>query len=265
MLRYVTALTVYAPALAQSFNIDLGIGLGVPTSSYGAASGQTGHWNGIPNPHPNSIVLKDLSGVQTSVTLETTGGQDLQLNIPPNGTKTSGNDQRLMDDIWDPGGGLPGGGEITLRNISPGDYIVHVYASAPDDVGFRSGVRVNGSSITFIGGSWPSPFAFAAPTTHAVYAVQVGADRLLTIDVEEWVGYASVNGFQITFDDSTCTGDLDGDGATDQSDLGIVLAAYLTCPGDPFYSEPAGLLVPEDPCVTQADLGVLLAHYGCQP
>lgn len=261
----VAALCAPGAAIAQSFNIDLGIGLGVPTSNYGAAAGQTGVWNGIPNPHPNTIALVDLSGQATNVTLETSGGQDLLLNIPPNGNKTSGNDQRLMDDIWDPGSGMPGGGEVTLRNVLPGPYAVYVYASAPDDISFRSGVRVNGSAITFIGGNWPSPFAFVAPITHAVYDIDVGPDRTLTVDVEQWVGYASVNGFQVVSAAPGCTGDLNNDGVTNQSDLGIILTAYLTCPGDPLYNQPAGLLAPADPCVNQADLGVLLAEYGCVP
>jgi hypothetical protein len=59
-----------------------------------------------------------------------------------------------------------------------------------------------------------------------------------------------------------CTGDLDQDWSVGQSDLGMLLAAYGSCPGDPIYSAPAGQLFPADPCVTQSDLGVLLARYG---
>jgi hypothetical protein len=58
-----------------------------------------------------------------------------------------------------------------------------------------------------------------------------------------------------------CPGELTGDGKVDQSDLGVLLAAYGTCPGDPSYNAAAGALA-GDPCVTQADLGVLLAAYG---
>jgi hypothetical protein len=56
-------------------------------------------------------------------------------------------------------------------------------------------------------------------------------------------------------------GDLNGDCMVDQSDLGILLAAYGACPGDPGYLAAAGALA-GDPCVTQADLGLLLAAYG---
>ena len=265
ILAWSLAAALVAPCAAQSFNVDMAIGLSVPAAGYAAAAGQPGFWNGVPNPYPNAFALKGLAGEATEVTLKTTGGMDLMLNVPPNGSKTSGNDQRLMDDIWDPGGGVPGGGTIRLDGMSPGFYTVFVYASAPDDISYRTGVRVNGSDILFIGGNWPRPVSFAAPITHAGFAAEGGSDRVLTIEVAQWIGYSSVNGFQVIRAGTFCRGDLDGDGRTDQSDLGILLSAYLTCPGDPFYVEAAGLLVPDDPCVTQADLGLLLADYPCAP
>ncbi len=51
-----------------------------------------------------------------------------------------------------------------------------------------------------------------------------------------------------------CEGDLDGDGDTDQADLGILLAAYgIDGGGD----------LDGDGDTDQADLGILLAAYGC--
>ncbi len=53
-----------------------------------------------------------------------------------------------------------------------------------------------------------------------------------------------------------CVGDLDGDGDTDQSDLGILLAAYnLNGDGD----------LDGDGDTDQSDLGILLADYNCTP
>jgi hypothetical protein len=60
---------------------------------------------------------------------------------------------------------------------------------------------------------------------------------------------------------SPCPADLDGDGMVGQSDLGILLAAYGTCPGDPGDNAAAAALG-GDACVTQADLGAMLAQYG---
>lgn len=54
--------------------------------------------------------------------------------------------------------------------------------------------------------------------------------------------------------------DLDGDGSVGQGDLGLLLAAFATCPGKPGFQPAAGALG-GDPCVTQSDLGVLLASY----
>ncbi|MCK4872660.1 MAG: hypothetical protein KAS72_08035 [Phycisphaerales bacterium] len=51
-----------------------------------------------------------------------------------------------------------------------------------------------------------------------------------------------------------CVGDLDGDGDTDQSDLGILLAAYnINSDGD----------LDGDGDTDQSDLGILLADYNC--
>jgi hypothetical protein len=53
-----------------------------------------------------------------------------------------------------------------------------------------------------------------------------------------------------------CAGDLDGDGDTDQSDLGILLADWgctSDCPGD----------LDGDDDTDQSDLGILLADWGC--
>ncbi|MFG0251898.1 MAG: hypothetical protein ACF8NJ_03385 [Phycisphaerales bacterium JB038] len=53
-----------------------------------------------------------------------------------------------------------------------------------------------------------------------------------------------------------CDGDLDGDGDTDQADLGVLLASYNT---------DAGGDLDGDGDTDQADLGILLADYGCAP
>jgi hypothetical protein len=55
-----------------------------------------------------------------------------------------------------------------------------------------------------------------------------------------------------------CVGDLDGDGDTDQSDLGILLADWgctSDCVGD----------LDGDDDTDQSDLGILLADWGCAP
>lgn len=57
-----------------------------------------------------------------------------------------------------------------------------------------------------------------------------------------------------------CPGDLNADGSVDLSDLGILLAAYGTCVGDPDYNRSADS--DDSGCVDLSDLGTLLAAYG---
>jgi hypothetical protein len=67
---------------------------------------------------------------------------------------------------------------------------------------------------------------------------------------------AGIDAFQVTtFDcEDVCPGDLDGDGDTDQSDLGILLASFGADDGGDLDG---------DGDTDQSDLGILLADYGC--
>jgi len=58
-----------------------------------------------------------------------------------------------------------------------------------------------------------------------------------------------------------CEGDIDGDGDTDHSDLGELLAAWCTHEGDPNWNPNADL--DGDGHVGHGDLGILLADWGC--
>jgi hypothetical protein len=56
------------------------------------------------------------------------------------------------------------------------------------------------------------------------------------------------------------TGDVDGDGDVDLSDLALLLAAYGACEGDPNYNAAADL--DGDGCIALTDLALLLSNYG---
>ncbi len=60
---------------------------------------------------------------------------------------------------------------------------------------------------------------------------------------------------------SGCVGDVDGDGDTDHSDLGALLAAWGSQPGDPNWNPGADLDGNGE--VGHSDLGILLADWGC--
>jgi hypothetical protein len=60
---------------------------------------------------------------------------------------------------------------------------------------------------------------------------------------------------------SYCPGDIDGDGDTDHSDLGALLAAWCSVEGDSNWNPNADL--DGDGHVGHGDLGILLADWGC--
>ena len=58
-----------------------------------------------------------------------------------------------------------------------------------------------------------------------------------------------------------CVGDIDGDGDTDHSDLGALLSAWGSQPGEPNWNPNADL--DGDGHVGHSDLGILLGDWGC--
>jgi hypothetical protein len=68
-------------------------------------------------------------------------------------------------------------------------------------------------------------------------------------------------GFPWGIANQNCPGDITGDGITDQVDLGILLALWGYCEGDPYYDPSVDLN--GDGCINQPDLGILLAGWGC--
>lgn len=59
---------------------------------------------------------------------------------------------------------------------------------------------------------------------------------------------------------SACSGDTDGDGDVDLSDLGVLLAAFGACSGDAGYDATADF--DANGCIDLSDLGTLLSAYG---
>jgi hypothetical protein len=95
--------------------------------------------------------------------------------------------------------------------------------------------------------------AFVTPT--AFVKVRFEASDLASGSVvEAGIDACSVSAYDC---ESECVGDLDGDGDTDQADLGVLLADWNctggNCPGD----------ADGDGDTDQQDLGILLADWGC--
>jgi len=80
-------------------------------------------------------------------------------------------------------------------------------------------------------------------------------------DCDIWEGTsADVNKNHVP-DDCECVGDIDGDGDTDHADLGALLGAWDSQPGDPHWNPDADL--DGDGHVGHSDLGILLTDWGC--
>jgi hypothetical protein len=95
----------------------------------------------------------------------------------------------------------------------------------------------------------------AATDTLTISPVDFADAGLYDALVHDACGYVVTASATLTV---VCAADLDADGDTDQSDLGILLADYgcagCRCPGD----------VDGDGDTDQFDLGILLAGYGCE-
>ena len=158
---------------------------------------------------------------------------------------------------WEPlGGGLFANDKFVLAvfdmRVYDGELIVagsFTHAGSAVGLSVYNVVRWNGAQWLALG----SGANDAATTLHEY------AGKLV---VGGWFSMAGgrPNGHWATWG-PRLVGDLDGDLVVGQSDLGILLSAFGSCPGDEFHNTAAGALA-GDACVTQGDLGVLLSAFG---
>ena len=102
-------------------------------------------------------------------------------------------------------------------------------------------------------------------TRGSVFGLDLSGDGVYALSGSKAI-HANVSGrggdvtsYQVL--DAGCPGDIDGDGDTDHSDLGELLAAWCTQAGDPNWNPNADL--DGDGHVGHGDLGILLADWGC--
>ncbi len=210
------AMSMASVANAQLFNVDLSatanpIG---PGAAYPAAAGQAGFWNNIQNPL-GTFPLNDLNNLPTGVTMNLDGGGMGAFTGANSAATVAGtNAENLLDDGWDPGttpDALGNVGVITIAGLAPGNYSVFVYAIAPDDVSFRTGLSVIGGlpagPIT-VGGALGAANSFndssaypAPPVAHAIFNKTIGVAENLVINVTlpniGGTNFATINGLQI--------------------------------------------------------------------
>jgi hypothetical protein len=187
-------IAVAGSAFGQAFNVDLGANTTypIPSPSFGGAAGQVGVWNAVDATSAVATPLVAASGAVTGATLAHTGGNG---NFQVNNPGTTGDDQRLLDDVQDLGG-TGGTSTWTFSGLAPGNYSVYVYAWAPDSPTlYLTDVTVAGGAAgtqTCGGGTFPG---YALGVTHVVDSTSsYGA---LTLTVATNTGFGSVNGFQL--------------------------------------------------------------------
>jgi hypothetical protein len=215
-LAMATVLLTTSVASAQGLNVDFESTFGTPTSAYAAGSGQAGVWNPVAAAVPlGPTVLADVNGAPTGVTLRVAAGPNGYNGLGAynhDNPNTSGDDEALMDDILDVGGGFviaPSGVELTFSGLAPNTYDVYTYAFGPDNYlpgngGFawQTLVTVPGATTgqASVGSlDWP----VGGQTLNETYSkhtvkITAGADLKILVEADTvGLGYAALNGVQI--------------------------------------------------------------------
>lgn len=267
-LRLLLLVALGPAAAAQSFNIDVGMNLGffapTPDPTYGAASGQSGHWDAF-LPTLTATALEALDAATTTVTLRSDATSTF--NVFP-GVMTPGDDQRLMEDFHiTPNLNMPS--TWTFEGLANGDYTVYTYASDPTSAGVRTEITVAGSvdPPQQVGAGWPG--AHAPGQTYSQHDVTVTSGTLVVVGlvVGGQLDSGVINGFQVvlnagsTIGTSYCTANPNvsglpavmsgaGSGVVAQNNLTLTCSQmtpnafgfFLTSPIQGFVPNPAGSL-----------------------
>ncbi|MCY2959149.1 MAG: hypothetical protein NTY35_03205 [Planctomycetota bacterium] len=207
--RITLLVLVLAPcAAAQSFNVDFASlsNPPVPSSAYGAAAGQPGHWNVIDVTVVNPPLL-GLGGAATAITL--TRSNLMTIDFGFDSVMTQGDDGALMDD----GESIGGPAVWTFSHLSAGDYAVYTYAWASDSFTYRTLVSCGSQDPDqIVGGTWPGHQQ--AGVTYALHHASVPAGGSITIRASTYQVAGTINGFQLVRSDTpaqtVCVGDGSG-------------------------------------------------------
>lgn len=165
VITLIALILSHAPSAgAENLNIDLGGHWGVPSGSFGAASGQSGTWNGVGL--AGSPGLLDDTGAVTTVSMSVTAGADTGW------TGTGSDDARVLveDNIFVTSGGT---WSVSFNGLANGGYELYLYAPAHTSV--PSGDLVTGALWhPEIPGSFSGTFVEGTNTLHVSLLVTDG-------------------------------------------------------------------------------------------
>lgn len=258
------------PALGQSFNLDSNTSVvhpaqGSPTSAFAGAASQPGTWNSITGITDVTIPLLNLDGSASGVTFtrSTAAGG----NFAFDNVNTTRDFQLLLDDGHDLSGST-GFVSYVFSGLENGTYEVYTYSIAPDFAADFTIIRVGTDVATQLLCGGPMPVNdFALGVTHVIHTVVVTAG---TIEMQAdgdaaTASFGTVNGFQIKLlPGQTCTGDTNGDGEVNVTDLLAVIGAWGTCPAPcPPSTCPAD--INGDCLINVTDLLAVIGAWGACP
>jgi hypothetical protein len=177
-----------SPLFAQAINLDIGTANAAPSSAYGAAAAQPGHWNRMTVTAGGA--LQDVNAAATSARVSSSVQHNFSFNF--DNPLTSGDDELLLD------AGHDGALTLDFIGLANGDYIVFTYAWPADNrSSYFTNVAVPGSfdSTQAVGGAdWSG--AHVLGETYARHRRTV-TNGTLTIVCTVASLYATVNGVQL--------------------------------------------------------------------
>lgn len=263
-----TAMAQLAPA--QSFNLDIGQPGAGPSSAYGGAANQPGHWMSLPGTQGVTVFnLVDINGNITNARLSQIGGtQTLLVNDPD----LSGDDATLMNDFLITFSTIENC--LFFNDMQPGEYEVFIYARMPAQPGIFGYTSVDqepGVPHYIVGGVWPGHHQeFISYSRHVATVADSGptAGRLFmhsgVVPGGNLQDGAALNGVQIRKLPLPIPGDINGDGQVGVADLLAVINNWGPC-DDP-NNCPADVAPPGPPQgddqVNVQDLLFIINNWG---
>lgn len=171
---------------AQAFNLDIQGGTGgVPSSGFGAFSGQTGNWAPIGVNVSSPLPMTDITGAQPGATYTYDAAIPMTVQtLPPlaYGSAPPADVRALYDDYTP---GIPNN-QIRFQGLQPGRYRFFVYSwfpNAANNVYFQVGNSAAGFPQTMTHGfPFPSPPDFVNGQTWVArtLTVEAGEDVIIT-------------------------------------------------------------------------------------
>lgn len=180
-------IAVSPPMAAQNFNVDLGDYWGTPSDAFGAAPGQTGHWNTIGR--GTTYGLESLNSATTGVNISVSADSDRGYGTGcccGDTNSLSGDQIHTQAGKW----------FIDLANLKNGVYDLFLYATNNQAVA-TGNMLIDGIAIPEIKGTVNCGMNEGYDWISLKVMVTGGALSMMGDSVGTWDFYAGLAGFQL--------------------------------------------------------------------